>query len=108
MASRRPQGEVGSPNGRWKTLQNWVEPFGITAHTGMELTRKDLDDDLLVFEPTHNSDSGANEGHSTRLLPQQKLLNFVDDAWLEPIVMAGLRDERCAADGGIPWNSGSA
>ena len=70
------------PNVRWKTLQNWVEPFNITAHTGMELTGK-VHDDLLLFEPTH------------------------EGAWLEPTVIAVLQ-VRCAAAGGIPWNSASA
>ena len=60
-----------------------MEPFSIAAHTGMELTEIDLDD-LLFFEPTHES------------------------AWLEPMVMNVLQEVRCAAAGGIPWNSGSA
>jgi hypothetical protein len=81
--SRLHQGEVGSPNVSWKTLQNCVVPFSIAAHTGMELTGKFLDD-LLRFEPTQ------------------------EGAWLEPMVIAVLQEVRCAAGGGIPWNSGSA
>jgi hypothetical protein len=57
--------------------------FQYRRHTGMELTGKFLDD-LLRFEPTQ------------------------EGAWLEPMVIAVLQEVRCAAGGGIPWNSGSA
>src|SRR6266404_3275242 len=86
LAARMAAGDLKErwdpPNVRWKTPQNWVEPFSITAHTGMELTGK-VHDDLLLFEPTH------------------------EGAWLEPTVIAVLQ-VRCAAASGIPWNSGSA
>ena len=86
LAARMAAGDLKErwdpPNVRWKTPQNWVEPFSITALTGMELTGK-VHDDLLLFEPTH------------------------EGAWLEPTVIAVLQ-VRCAAAGGIPWNSASA
>jgi hypothetical protein len=53
-----------------------------TNERQMELTGK-VHDDLLLFEPTH------------------------EGAWLEPTVIAVLQ-VRCAAAGGIPWNSASA
>ena len=79
-----------------------MEPFSSAAHTGMELTEIDLDD-LLFFQPT---------GEGAWLEPM--VMNVLQEAqrtscaWLEPMVMNVLQEVRCAAGGGIPWNSGPA